>query len=87
MGLFLTTPQFAKQVGVSKNTVINWEKQGLIQPHHVSPTGRRFYDKSQVQEVLSRQSTLESDTASVEPKEVVVISSDVPILDASPPDS
>lgn len=53
MSLFLTTPQFAKQVGVSKNTIINWERQGLIQPHHVSPTGRRYYSQAQVDEILS----------------------------------
>lgn len=50
---FLTTPQFAKCVGVSKNTIINWERQGLILPHHVSPTGRRFYSMKQVEDVLS----------------------------------
>ena len=53
MALFLTTPQFAKRVGVTKNTIINWESQGLISPHHVSPTGRRFYTLEQVDEVLS----------------------------------
>lgn len=52
MGLYLTTPQFAKQVGVSKNTIINWERQGLILPHHVSPTGRRFYSQAQVDDIL-----------------------------------
>ena len=53
VGLYLTTPQFAKQVGVSKNTVINWERQGLIVPHHVSPTGRRYYSHEQVESVLA----------------------------------
>lgn len=53
MALFLTTPQFAKKVGVSKNTIINWENAGLISPHHVSPTGRRFYTEEQVKEILS----------------------------------
>lgn len=53
MALFLTTPQFAKRVGVSKNTIINWESQGFILPHHVSPTGRRFYTQEQVDAVLS----------------------------------
>lgn len=53
MGLYLTTPQFAKQVGVSKNTVINWERQGFIVPHHVSPTGRRYYSHEQVESVLA----------------------------------
>lgn len=53
MVAFLTTPQFAKRIGVSKNTVINWERQGFIKPHHKSPTGRRFYSQEQVDEVLS----------------------------------
>lgn len=57
MALFLTTPQFAKQVGVSKNTIINWERAGLILPHHVSPTGRRYYTQEQVDEVLSGKLT------------------------------
>lgn len=53
MELFLTTPQFAKRVGVTKNTVVNWEQKGLISPHHVSPTGRRFYSLEQVNDILS----------------------------------
>ena len=55
MALFLTTPQFAKRVGVTKNTIINWENAGLIQPHHISPTGRRFYTEAQVEEVLANR--------------------------------
>lgn len=48
MKVYYTTTEFAKAVGVVKNTVINWEQKGLLLPHHVSPTGRRFYTQQQV---------------------------------------
>lgn len=53
MESFLTAPQFARHIGVSKNTVMNWERKGLIVPHHISPTGRRYYSMAQVSEFLS----------------------------------
>lgn len=64
MESFLTAPQFAKQIGVSKNTVMNWERKGLIVPHHVSPTGRRYYSTVQVSEFLSGKFKACSDTVS-----------------------
>lgn len=48
MEQFYTTTKFAKKIGVSKNTVVNWEHKGLLLPHHCSPTGRRYYSQEQV---------------------------------------
>lgn len=48
MEKYYTTTQFARAVGVVKNTVVNWERKGLLLPHHTTPTGRRFYSQQQL---------------------------------------
>ena len=48
MERYYTTTEFAKAVGVVKNTVVNWERKGLLLPHHVTPTSRRFYSQQQI---------------------------------------
>lgn len=48
MEKYYTTTEFAKKIGVVKNTVVNWERKGLLLPHHVTPTGRRFYSQQQL---------------------------------------
>ena len=46
--------EFAREVGVSKNTVLNWIKNDYIYPHHVNPSGNRFFSKSQLEELRER---------------------------------
>lgn len=48
MEKYYTTTEFAKEIGVVKNTIVNWERKGLLLPHHVTPTGRRFYSQQQL---------------------------------------
>lgn len=48
MEKYYTTTEFAKKIGVVKNTVVNWERKGLLLPHHITPTGRRFYSQQQL---------------------------------------
>lgn len=48
MKKYYTTTEFAQAVGVVKNTIVNWERKGLLLPHHVTPTGRRFYSQQQL---------------------------------------
>lgn len=50
--MFLSTVQFAKAVGVCKNTIVNWERKGWLVPHHISPSGRRFYTEEQVEQII-----------------------------------
>lgn len=47
---YMTTPQFAKEIGVHLVTVYKWEKAGRLKPHHITPTGRKFYSRQQVEE-------------------------------------
>lgn len=54
MSQYYTSTEFAKQIGVVKNTLLNWEKKGLLLPHHTSPTGRRYYTQEQVDEYFKK---------------------------------
>ena len=48
---YLTTTQFAKEIGVSVPTLYNWQKAGTLMPSWISPTGRRYYTKEQAEEI------------------------------------
>lgn len=52
---FYTTTEIAKELGVVKNTVVNWERKGLLKPHHTTPTGRRFYSQQQLNDLLGEK--------------------------------
>lgn len=45
---YYTTSEFAKEIGVSPQTLRVWDKQGYLKPHHVSVGGRRMYAKEQI---------------------------------------
>ena len=49
---FLKTGEFAREIGKSKQTVVNMEKSGRLLPHHVDSTGYRYYTWEQVEQVL-----------------------------------
>lgn len=51
--IFYTTSEFARLVGVTKNTIVNWETRGWLLPHHVSPSGRRFYSQEQLEDYFA----------------------------------
>jgi DNA-binding transcriptional MerR regulator len=40
-------------VGVTAVTLRNWEKRGFLTPHHVSPTGYRYYTEKQLEELIN----------------------------------
>ena len=50
---FLKISDFADVVGVSTVTLRNWERQGLLLPHHKSPTGYRYYTEKQAEDLLN----------------------------------
>lgn len=50
---FLKISDFADEIGVTTVTLRNWEKQGLLVPHHKSPTGYRYYTEQQVEDFLN----------------------------------
>lgn len=47
---FLTVDEFAKRIGVHPQTLRQWDKNGVLIPHHKTPSGRRLYSEEQVEE-------------------------------------
>ncbi len=44
---YLTTSEFAKACGVSKDTLFHYDKIGILKPEHVNDKGYRFYSIKQ----------------------------------------
>ena len=44
---FYTIGDFAKIIGKTEQTLRNWDKAGILKPHHVSESGYRYYSKEQ----------------------------------------
>lgn len=51
---FINQSEFARQCGVCSTTLASWVKDGIIKPHHTTPTGRNFYTRQQVEELVHR---------------------------------
>ncbi|MBO5424763.1 MAG: MerR family transcriptional regulator [Lachnospiraceae bacterium] len=49
---FYSSKQFAQAIGVHKNTVIRWDRDGRLHPHHKDKHGYRYYTQEQVDEFL-----------------------------------
>ena len=52
---FLTVEEFARKIGVHPQTVRLWDKNGVLVPHHKTPSGRRLYTDDQVREYFSNK--------------------------------
>ncbi len=52
LGDEITAKEISKLFGVSVTTVYNWEYRGLIKPIRLSPTGRKFFNFDEVQELF-----------------------------------
>lgn len=50
---FYKISEFADMVGVTAVTLRNWEKKGILTPHHISPTGYRYYTEKQLEGLLN----------------------------------
>ena len=50
--MFYKTAEFARKISVSAATVRNWEKKGIILPHHRAPNGYRYYSDEQIKAYL-----------------------------------
>ena len=48
--------EFARRIGVSCVTLRTWDERGLLVPHHVSPSGYRYYSEEQLQKYLGSKS-------------------------------
>jgi len=43
---------FSKLIGKNPQTLREWDKKDLFKPHHVAPTGYRYYSQEQLNHFL-----------------------------------
>ena len=48
MSKYYSIREFSKILGVSVQTLRNWDKKGTLKPHHTSPNGYRYYSHEQI---------------------------------------
>ncbi|KRU27844.1 resolvase [Clostridium sporogenes] len=51
--------EFSKILGVSAQTLRNWDKNGKLHPHHTSSNGYRYYSHEQLNQVMNIKPNLE----------------------------
>ena len=49
---YFTINKFSKIVGVTPQTLRNWDKAGKLKPHHTTKNGYRYYSEEQLNQVL-----------------------------------
>ena len=49
---YYTINKFSKLVGKNPQTLRNWDKSGVLKPHHTSTNGYRYYSEEQIKQVL-----------------------------------
>lgn len=55
MSQYYSINKFSKIVGVTPQTLRNWDKSGRLHPHHTSANGYRWYSEEQLNKVLNIQ--------------------------------
>ncbi len=50
---YFTINKFSKIVGVTPQTLRNWDKDGKLKPHHTTESGYRYYSEEQLNQVLN----------------------------------
>jgi len=50
---YYTIHEFSKLVGKTPQTLRNWDKRGLLIPHHTGANGYRYYSHDQLKQVLN----------------------------------
>ena len=53
---YFTINKFSKIVGVTPQTLRNWDKVGKLKPHHTTESGYRYYSEEQLNQVLKIKS-------------------------------
>lgn len=51
--------EMSKILGVSAQTLRNWDKNGKLKPHHTSTNGYRYYSKEQLNTLLNIKPSIE----------------------------
>ena len=53
MSKYYSINEFSKILGVSAQTLRNWDKNGKLHPHHTSSNGYRYYTPEQLNQVMN----------------------------------
>lgn len=51
--------EFAKLIGKTEQTLRNWDKNNTLKPHHIAPSGYRYYSQEQLNHFLGIKNTLQ----------------------------
>lgn len=51
---YYSTPEVGKMLHVSKGTLYNWQRMGILVPAVRTPTGRFYYSEAQVTELREK---------------------------------
>ena len=58
MSKYYSIREFSRILGVSAQTLRNWDANGKLHPHHVSSNGYRYYSHEQLNQVMNIKSDL-----------------------------
>lgn len=59
MSKYYSINKFSKILGVSAQTLRNWDKNGKLHPHHTSDNGYRYYSHEQLNQVMNIKPNLD----------------------------
>lgn len=51
--------EFARLIGKTEQTLRNWDKNNTLKPHHIAPSGYRYYSQEQLNHFLGIKNTLQ----------------------------
>ena len=53
MSKYYSIHEFSKIIGVSAQTLRNWDATGKLHPHHTTVSGYRYYSDEQLNQVIN----------------------------------
>ena len=53
MSKYYSIHEFSKIIGVSAQTLRNWDANGKLHPHHTTVSGYRYYSDEQLTQVIN----------------------------------
>ena len=65
MSKYYSINEFSKILGVSAQTLRNWDKNGKLHPHHTSGNGYRYYSHEQLNQVMNIKPNLDLDRITI----------------------
>ena len=59
MSKYYSINEFSKILGVSSQTLRNWDNNGKLHPHHTSSNGYRYYSHDQLNQIMNIKPNLD----------------------------